>query len=158
MGVIKMHDPLRCCAQPKYAFPENRGGLFKMGKKERRRNKRCNEDTGIVYSFFNQTKQHAAVARNYSRYGMYFESDRALPPGTTIVIRTLDCETADDNRYGSSFEKGPAAYYCKDTQLPSEACRELKTLVVAEVNRCENCKGLNRERYGIGVHYISPAV
>jgi hypothetical protein len=128
-----------------------------MGKKERRRNKRCNEDTGIVYSFFNQNKQHAAVARNCSRFGIYFETDRPLPPGTTIVIRTLGCDTAD-NQYGSSFERGPAANHCKDTQLPSEACRELKTLVVAEVKRCENCKDLNRERYGIPAHYISPAV
>ena len=138
-------------------FLKTGGFCLKWKKKERRRNKRCNEDTGIVYSFINQAEQHAAVARNYSRFGMYFESDRPLPPGTTIVIRTLDCETAD-NRYGSSFERGPAAYYCKDTQLPSEACQELKTLVVAEVKRCENCKDLNRERYGIGVHYISPAV
>ena len=128
-----------------------------MEKKERRRNKRCNEDTGIVYSFFNQTEQHAALARNYSRFGIYFESDRPLPPGTTIVIKTLDCETAD-NRYGSSFERGPAAYYCKNTQPLSEECQELKTLVVAEVKRCENCKDLNRERYGIVVRYINSAV
>jgi len=151
-----MHYPLLCCAQLKYAFPENRGVLFEMEKKERRRNKRCNEDMGNVYSFFNQTKQHAAVARNYSRFGMYFESDRPLPPGTTIVIRSLGCDA--DNRYGSSLERGPAAYYCKDIKLISEACQELKNLVVAEVKRCENCEDLNRERYGIGVHYISPAV
>jgi hypothetical protein len=128
-----------------------------MEKQERRRNKRCNEDTVIVYSFFNQTKQHAAVARNYSRFGMYFETDRPLPPGTTIVIRTLSCDVAD-NRYDNSFERGSAAYYCKDAQLLSEACQELKTVVVAEVKRCENCKDLNRESYGIGVHYLSPAV
>jgi len=128
-----------------------------MEEQKRRRHRRCNKDTGIVYSFFNQTEQHAAVARNYSRFGMYFESDRPLPPGTTIVIRTLGCNNASD-RDGGSFERGSAAYYSKDTQLTSEVCRELKTLVVAEVNRCENCKDLNRERYGIGVHYISPAV
>ncbi|MEX1327601.1 MAG: hypothetical protein AB1Z29_12420 [Desulfobacterales bacterium] len=128
-----------------------------MEKKERRRNKRCNEDTGIVYSFFNQTEQHAALARNYSRFGIYFESDRPLPLGTTIVIRTLDCE-ATDNRDGSSFERGPAAYYCKSTHPPSEECQELKTHGVAEVKRCENCKDLNRKRYGIGAHFIRPAV
>jgi len=127
-----------------------------MEKKERRRSKRCYEDTGIVYSFFNQTERHAAVARNYSRFGIYFESDRPLPPGTTIVIRTLDCETTD-NRYGSNFERGPAAYYCKNTQPPSEECQELKTHGVAEVKRCENCKDLNRKRYGIGAQYIRPA-
>ncbi len=125
-------------------------------KKDRRRNKRCNEDSEIVYSFFNQTAQHAAVARNYSRYGMYFESDRALSPGTIIVIRTFGCDT--DNLYSNRFERGPAAYFCKNTQLLSEACRELKMFVVAEVKRCENRKDLNSEYYGIGVHYISPAV
>ena len=139
-------------------FQKNRGALFEMEKKERRSNERCNEDTGIVYSFFNQTEQHAAVARNYSRSGMYLETDRPLPPGTTIVIRTLDCDVAD-NRYGSSFARaGPAAYYCKAAQLLPEACRELNTLVVAEVKRCENCSDLNRERYGIGLQYIRPAV
>ena len=128
-----------------------------MEKKDRRRNKRCTEDTGILYSFFNQTEQHAALARNYSRFGIYFESDRPLSPGTTIVIRTLDCETAD-NRSGSSIERGPAAYYCENNPPPSKECQELKTLVVAEVNRCENCKDLNRKHYGIGVHFLSPAV
>lgn len=128
-----------------------------MEKNERRRNKRCNQDTAIVYSYFNQTEQHDALARNYSRLGMFFETDRPLAPGTTIVIRTLGCDTAD-HRYGSGFKSGPAAFYCKDAQLPSESCQELKTLVVAEVKRCENCKDLNREHYGIGVHYMSPAV
>ena len=104
-----------------------------MEEQERRRHRRCTEDTGIVYSFFNQTKQHAAVALNYSRFGMYFESDRPLPPGTTLVIRTLGCNTVGDRDSGS-FERRPSAYYCKDNQLTSEVCRELKTLVVAEVN------------------------
>ncbi|MGD8212157.1 MAG: hypothetical protein PVF32_20005 [Desulfobacterales bacterium] len=128
-----------------------------MEKKDRRRSKRCNEDTGILYSFFNQTEQHAALARNYSRFGIYFESDRPLSLGTIIVIRTLDCET-DDNLDGGSFEGGPAAYYCKNTQPRSEECQELKTLVVAEVNRCENCKDLERKNYGIGVNFVNPAV
>jgi hypothetical protein len=131
--------------------------MFEMEKKERRKNKRCHENRRIVYSFINQTKQHAAVARNYSRFGMYFESNRPLSPGTNIVIRTLGCDTAG-NRYGGSFDRGPAADDRKDTQLPSEACWELKTLVVAEVKRCVNSKDLNREKYGVAVHYISPAV
>ena len=126
-----------------------------MEKKERRRNKRCSEVTEIVYSFFNQTKQHAALIRNYSRYGMYFESDIPLPPGTTIVIRYLGCGA--NNRDGDSLEEKPAAYYCKDINSVSAACQEIKTLVVAEVKRCDNFKDLKRERYGIGVHYISPA-
>ncbi len=128
-----------------------------MEIKERRRNKRCNQDTEIVYSLFNQTERHAAAVRNYSKFGMFFETDRPLPLGTTIVIRTLGCAIAG-NRYGSGFESGPAGFYCKDAQPPSESCKELKTIVVAEVKRCENCKDLNREYYGIGVHYMNPAV
>jgi len=125
-------------------------------KARRRRHKRCNEDTGVVYSFFNQAELHAALARNYSRFGMYFESDRPLTPGTIIVIRTPDCDTADEY-HGRSFEGGSAAYFCKDTRQTSKECRELKTLVVAEVKRCEDHSEVKRERYGIGVHFISPA-
>ena len=88
---------------------------------------------------------------------MYLESDRPLPIGTTIVIRTRDCDTSD-NRDDSSIAGGPAPYFCKGRQLTSEVCRELKTLVVAKVNRCEDCGDLNSERYGIGVNYISPDV
>lgn len=128
-----------------------------MKQKERRRHKRCNEDTEIVYSFFNRTEKHAAVSRNYNRFGIYFESERPLSPGTAIVIRTLGCNTADSHGRGG-FERGPLSYYCKDTQRTSEVCRELKTLVVAEVKRCEPFKDLKRNRYGIGVRYVSPAV
>jgi hypothetical protein len=88
---------------------------------------------------------------------MYFESDRPLPPGTTLVIRTLGCDAAG-NRHDDSFARGPAADDCEDIQLLSEACRELNMLVVADVKRCEGCKDLNRQKYGIGVHYVSPAV
>jgi len=97
------------------------------------------------------------VARNYSKSGMYFETDRPLPPGTTIVTRTQDCDDVDSSEGGNS-EAGPAAYYCKAVQLLPEACRELNTLVVAEVKRCEDCSDLSRERYGIGVQYMHPAV
>ena len=78
-----------------------------------------------------------------------------MSPGTIILIRTLGCDI--ENRYSNRFERGPTAYFCKDAELISEACKELKTLVVAEVKRCENCRDLS-EYYGIGVHYISPAV
>ena len=128
-----------------------------MEKKERRKNKRCDQDTGIVYSYFNQTEQHAALARNYSRFGMFFETERPLTPGTTIVIRTICCNTAHESNAGS-IEQAPEPYYCKASPLKSKTCQEIKTHVVAEVKRCENCKDLNREHYGIGVHYMSPTV
>lgn len=128
-----------------------------MEKQERRRHKRCNRPVSIVYSIFNRTEQRAAVALNYNKLGMYFESDRPLPSGTTIVIRALGCHTTD-NLGSGGIEGKPSAFYCKDTQLNSELCQELKTLVVAEVKRCDDCKDFKTERYGIGVQYIRPAV
>ena len=128
-----------------------------MKQKERRRHKRCEEDAKIVYSFFNRTEKHAAIARNYNRFGMYFESDRPLSPGTSIVIRAMEWNTADNFGRGS-FEGVPVANNSKNPQRTSDVCRELKTLVISEVTRCEPSKNLKRERYGIGVRYVSPAV
>ena len=120
---------------------------------DRRKTKRCSEDTGIMYSIFNQTMKHGAVALNYSRSGMYFESDRPLAPGTTIIIRTQSCDHAAGPD-STGYEKGPTPYYCRDTQSVSEACRELKTIGVAEVKRCETRPDSKPDRYGIAVHYI----
>jgi hypothetical protein len=128
-----------------------------MKQKERRRHKRCEEDAKIVYSFLNRTEKHAAIARNYNRFGMYFESDRPLSPGTSIVIRAMEWNTADNFGRGS-FEIRPVANNSKNPQRTSEICRELKTLVISEVTRCEPSKNPKRERYGIGVRYVNPAV
>ncbi len=128
-----------------------------MEIQERREHPRCSEDTGIVYSFINKLERHAAVARNYSRLGMYFESDNPLALGTIIVIRTLTCEAADDLGAGS-IEKGPAPYYCKDSHLAPEPCREIKSLVTAQVKRCEKTTVRGGEGYGIGVQFVRPAV
>lgn len=128
-----------------------------MKEKDRRRYKRCDEKAKIVYSIFNRTEKHAAVARNYNRFGMYFESDKPISPGTSIVIRAMKWNAADNCGRGG-FEGRLVANYRKSTQWTSEVCREIKTLVVAEVTRCESFKDPKRERYGIGVRYVSPAV
>ena len=128
-----------------------------MEIQERREHPRCNEDTGIVYSFINKSEHHAAVARNYSRLGMYFESDTPLAPGTIIVIRTLGCDAAGDLDAGS-VDKGPVPYYCKDSRLTPEPCREIKSLVTAQVKRCQKTSVKDGESYGIGVQFVRPAV
>jgi hypothetical protein len=127
-----------------------------MEIQERRKHPRCDEDTGIFYSFLNKAERHAAVARNYSRYGMYFESDTPLAPGTTIVVRPLGCDAAGDPPAGS-FAKGPLPFYCGVARLMPEPCGELKSLVTAQVKRCEKIND-KTERYGIGVHYLEPAI
>jgi hypothetical protein len=128
-----------------------------METQERRKHLRCTEDIRIVYSFINKSEQHAAVARNYSRFGMYFESNAPLTPGTTVIIRTLGCDTASDPDAGS-FEHGPSPFYCQDSQTTVDPCRDLKSLVTAEVKRCETRQSPSGESYGIGVHFVGPAV
>lgn len=129
-----------------------------MKKEERRKHNRCDQDTAIFYSFVNQTEQRTGLARNYSRSGMYFESDTPLLPGASIVIRATDCRVGDKDERPS---KGiPEAYYCKtaDSSSLDNTCAEIKTHVLAEVKRCERLKNQNSGRYGVGVHYISPAI
>jgi hypothetical protein len=127
-----------------------------MEIQERRKHSRCYEDTGILYSFLNKSDRYPAVARNYSGYGMYFESDTALMPGTIIVIRPLGCNSPGDAA-SERFAKGPAPYYCKDSRQQTGACRELKLIVTAQVKRCEKINHPT-EHYGIGVHFIEPAI
>jgi hypothetical protein len=127
-----------------------------MEIQERRKHPRCEEDTGIFYSFIYKSERHAAVARNYSRYGMYFESDSPLVPGTTIVIRPLGCDAANAMDAGS-LTKGPVPFYCGVARLMPEPCGELKSLVTAQVKRCEKINDLT-ECYGIGVIFIAPAI
>jgi hypothetical protein len=128
-----------------------------METHERRKHSRCHEDTEILYSYLNKTETHAATARNYSRFGMYLESDTALSPGTIIVIRTLGCKAASDLN-ADDPEKSPATFYCKGAGLTPGPCRELKSMVTAEVKRCEMIPNAGEPRYGIGVHFVEPAV
>jgi len=124
---------------------------------ERRRNERCRDDVGIVFSYLNKTERYAGVARNYSRFGMYFEADRVLSPGTLIVIQPLSCEDAG-NIGAASSKDSLAPSYCAGRGPNAGTCRQLKNLVVAQVKWCGKVDVPEPERYGIGVHYVSPAV
>jgi hypothetical protein len=126
---------------------------------ERRKSSRCHQEVGIAFSFLNTKERHLGVARNFSRFGMYFETDRTLGVGTLIVIQPLICDDADNCGTGSSWDRAARSYrVAADTGPNSAACRLLKTLVVAQVKRCEKAYLAELECYGIGVHYVSPAV
>ena len=121
-----------------------------MDEINRRRHPRCVKNTAIIYSFLNQTKQHEAIASNYSRSGMYFEAQKSLAPGTLILVRYDGCNPAADPE--------TAPVFCSGDTAASEACQELKTQVTAEVKRCEKLEEATKSRFGIAVKYISPAV
>lgn len=125
-----------------------------MDTRERRRHLRCRNATEISYSLFNAGAPHAALAKNYSRFGMYFESLTALAPGAYIVIRTTGCGAADE----TGAEGGAAPYYCRTPSPANDPCREVKTLVAARVKRCVPLAHADGPAYGIAVHYIEPAV
>ena len=131
--------------------------MLEMETPEKRKHARCNEDIEIIFSFINKTDKHVAVVRNYSRFGMYIESDKSLSPGTIIVIRTLGCKGPNELK-ANDPEKSPAAFYCKDADLSPGPCRELKSLVTAEIKRCARILNSPVPRYGIGVHFIEPAI
>jgi len=124
---------------------------------ERRKHARCYEDTDVIYSFINKTANYAAVARNYSRFGMYLESNSSLTPGTIIVIRTMGCSEPGDTD-ADAPEKPAVSFYCKAAGLRPQPCRDLKSLVTAEVKRCEIIPNSTQPRCGIGVHFVQPAV
>jgi len=120
-----------------------------MIDQKRRQHPRCVKDTAVNYHFLNHSMQHDAIARNYSRFGMYFEADRSLTPGTLIVIRNSGCNDAGHPDLAPAFCSG-------DHDTP-EACHELKTHVFGEVKRCEALKGATEQHFGIAVRYIGPA-
>ena len=120
-----------------------------MHKLMRRKHQRCAKDTAITYTFLNKTKPFGAIARNYSRFGMYFETYKSLVPGTMIVIRYHRPDT-------ESFKSATAVLNTTDPEPPI-ACQELKMQIVGEVKRCEKMEEAGNPRYGIAVHYISPA-
>jgi hypothetical protein len=120
-----------------------------MTPSDRRKHPRCSQATAVFYHFLNKLQRHEALVRNYSRFGMYLETDHALAPGTIIVIRSKSCGAGGD----PEFE--PA--YCSINRAVSDACQELKTQVMAEVKRCEALKEGTVPLFGIALRYISPA-
>lgn len=125
---------------------------------DRRRSRRCQQELGIAFSFLNTQERYMGVVRNYSRFGMYFETDRTLSPGTLIVIQPLTCNDADACVTGSAWDIAARSYRADPGIAPiTAACGQLKTLVVAQVKRCEKVLLAELECQGIGVHYVSPA-
>lgn len=127
-----------------------------MQTQERRKTRRYVQNVPISYFFLNKTESYSAVARNFSRFGMYFETDRPLGTRTMIGIRTLGCGPSHPSGAEGRDDKPPQDHG-GGVHPDDNGCMDLKTLVVAEVKRCEKTDA-GEGRYGIGVHFMSPAV
>jgi hypothetical protein len=99
---------------------------------DKRNAKRHGCDGEIIWSYFNKNDCFKARTLNFSSGGSYFETDRALSAGATVLIRVLNCIDHNDR------SKGPE-------------CIRWNTL--GEVKWCRELTGGKQGHYGIGVRY-----
>ena len=84
---------------------------------------------------FNSTQYFQGKMANYSRNGLYFESESALAPGTSILIRVqknLDIDPAGSVKEG------------------------FRSMALGEVKWCKEFVSEDATYYGVGVKYYEP--
>ena len=101
---------------------------------DQRYEKRHGCDGEIIYSYFNKKDYYAAHTLNFSRDGSYFETDRALGVGLTVLIRVLNCIDHSDR---------------------SKDSKSIRWNALGEVKSCRELTGGRQGYYGIGVKYHS---
>jgi len=94
--------------------------------------KRHGCDGEIIWSYFNKEDYFNARAFNFSRDGSYFETNRALGVGVTVLIRVLHCIEHKDRS--------------KDPEC-------IRWNALGEVKWCRELTGRKQGQYGIGVKY-----
>jgi hypothetical protein len=105
-----------------------------MNKKIERRNMErqwCKCEVNC--SYFNKTGYLKGHVLNFSRAGSYLETSRPITPGSTVLIRVLQC--ADFMR---------------------EHSNDLRFNALAEVKWCRKMNGTEDAGYGVGVRYHFP--
>ncbi|MBW2603454.1 MAG: hypothetical protein JRE28_03920 [Deltaproteobacteria bacterium] len=100
---------------------------------EKRTDKRRRCEASIAWGCFNKKKTFNAKMLNYSRYGMYFESDVFFKEGVNIYFQMDDCLV--------------------DASDP-EPCEGLRTISLAEVKWWKNIGGADENHFGVGVKYV----
>ena len=99
---------------------------------EKRADNRHNCEAFIICNYFNKEKLFNAKMLNYSKNGMYFESDSFFKEGTTILFKMQSC------LFGAS---------------DPELCEGLRTASLAEVRWWEEISNDDYSHFGIGVKY-----
>ena len=90
----------------------------------------CNGE--IIWSYFNKNDYFKACTLNFSLDGSYFETDRALSAGATVLVRVLNC--IDHNNR-------------------SKAPECIRWNALGEVKWCRELTRGEQGHYGIGVRY-----
>ena len=125
------------------------GDTMKMLEQKRRKHPRCYKPTAITYQFMNKSTKHRAIAQNYNRDGMCFETQKYLVPNSLIVIRSVECSDDIDPEF--------LPIWCLADNIFSKECKNLKIYVVAEVKKCNLTECASGPVYDVAVIYISPA-
>lgn len=105
---------------------------------EKRAWERYNQEAAITYAHFNSNKFYRGKTTNYSKKGIYFESDLSLKPGANIYIRI------ENYSFSASCSKD-----CD--------CMGVRMLALAEVKWCKEISGSDGSYYGAGLKYLEPA-
>jgi hypothetical protein len=92
---------------------------------------RC--EASIAWGCFNDKKMFRAKMLNYSKDGMYFESEVCLKEGANIYFQMNDCsiDTSDPERYDG-----------------------LRTVSLARVKWLKDIGGESANHFGVGVKYV----
>jgi hypothetical protein len=99
---------------------------------DRRGDQRFDCEGAITYSSFNNHETFEGQILNFSKSGMYFESDAILRPGTTIYFSLEKC---------TAFPSDPAL------------CEGLRSRSLAEVRWYEKMNNQGERCFGMGVKY-----
>jgi hypothetical protein len=123
---------------------------------DHRKNRRCSGSAPISFGFVNQDARYLGIAKNVCREGMFFVTGRPLALGATITIKPLDCRSSQGD---DQMETGAPQEFCKDRpQDDGEPCFRVNSLVTATVKHCKRIRFKAPMEYGVGVHYMGPAV
>jgi hypothetical protein len=108
----------------------------KMGvNMEKRTSDRHNREARLVCAYFNTNKYCHAKMLYYGDDGLYFESEFAFKPKTTIYIRV---EQLSQEASESPLQHG------------------FRTVTLGEVKWCKEIPDPEFYRYGVGVSYYEP--
>ena len=88
----------------------------------------------VNWSYFNKGGYLKGHVLNLSRGGSYLETARPITPGTTVLIRVLEC-----------------------TDFMREHSNGLRFNAIAEVKWCRELSSSENACYGVGVRYHFPA-
>ena len=87
----------------------------------------------VIWSYFNRDQVYSGRKLNYSREGVYFESETPPRPGATILIK---------RHYGS------------EDNCVFEMREGYREIILGEVRWCNEIRDGENTYYGIGVHYF----